>query len=82
MSDDDESDYYHVLYEFLHSKIPCFNIQHVTGRRKDKFFHMCFDEDGIAKGMPFNQKASSIYGDGKIYGIAILFKDADIRVDS
>ena len=40
MSDYDESDYYHVLYEFLHSKIPCINIQHVTGGRKDNFFHI------------------------------------------
>ena len=81
MSDDDENDYYKVLYEILHSKIPCVNIQHVTGRRNDKFFHMYVDEDGIDKGLPFNQKASLFYGDGqgKIYGIAILFKDADIR---
>ena len=81
MSDNDESDYYQVLYEFLHSKIPCVNIQHVTGRRRDKLFHIYIDEDGIEKGLPFNQKASQFYndGEGKIYGIAILFKDADIR---
>ena len=58
MSDNDETDYYHVLYEFLHSKIPCKIIQHVKGKRHDKFFHMYIGED--EKEMPFNQKASPI----------------------